>query len=67
MTIEEENARLKRIVRHLLPDMDAFFVCGEVGDKGPDGLPEKILICPSYGLDGFAVYTKTSDYSAPGW
>ena len=29
------------------------------------GLPEKIMVCPAYGLDGFAIYTKTSNYSAP--
>jgi hypothetical protein len=23
------------------------------------------MVCPAYGLDGFAIYTKTSGYSAP--
>jgi len=31
------------------------------------GLPEMIIVCPAYGLDGMAVYTKTTDYSAPEW
>lgn len=68
MTLEEENARLKKILQHLLAEKTgAFFICGEAGVKGNDGLPEMILVCPTYGLDGFAIYAKTRDYSAPGW
>lgn len=61
--------KLKQILFHAKPDKFAgmFFICGEIGDKDSMGLPEKILVCPAYGLDGFAVYTKTSDYSAPGY
>lgn len=45
----------------------AFFICGEAGSKDSMGLPEHILICPSYGLDGMAMYTKSKEYSAPEW
>lgn len=44
-----------------------FFICGRIGEDDGMGLPNGILICPSYGLDGFAVYTKTKDYTAPEW
>jgi hypothetical protein len=56
-----------RIVKSTYPDKfpDAYFICGEGGEKDDMGLPEKIMVCPAYGLDGFAMYTKTSDYSAP--
>jgi hypothetical protein len=56
-----------RIVKSTYPDKfpDAYFICGEAGEKDDMGLPEKIMVCPAYGLDGFAMYTKTSDYSAP--
>jgi len=46
---------------------DIYFICGQAGEKDKMGLPEKILVCPSYGADGFAVYTKTTEYSAPGY
>ena len=61
--------KLKTILVHAQPDKFAgmFFICGEGGNKDTMGLPEKILVCPAYGLDGFAVYTKTADYSAPGY
>lgn len=43
------------------------FICGGTEDKDIMGLPSRITVCPSYGLDGFAVYAKTTEYSAPGW
>jgi hypothetical protein len=43
------------------------FICGEAGEKDSSGLPDKVFICPTYGLDGFAVYKKERDYTAPGW
>ena len=44
-----------------------YFICGEGGEKDNMGLPEMIFICPSYGADGFALYKKHKDYSAPGY
>lgn len=43
------------------------FICGLSGARDQMGLPERLFICPAEGLDGFAVYTKTRDYDAPGW
>ncbi len=59
--------RVHKMVRHWSADKleGVYFICGEGGEKDAMGLPEKILVCPAYGLDGFAIYTKTSDYSAP--
>lgn len=58
----------KKILTHVFAEKSgAYFVCGESGDKDTMGLPEKIFVCPSYGLEGMAVYTKTQDYSAPEW
>ena len=66
--LKAENDKLRKIVIHLYAERTGeFFICGELGDKGADGLPDKILVCPAYGLDGFAVYKKEADYSAPGW
>ena len=67
---EGELTQLRRVfkmARHLSADKleGVYFICGDSGEKDTMGLPEKILVCPAYGLDGFAIYTKTSDYSAP--
>jgi hypothetical protein len=63
----EKLRRVHKMVRHLSAEKleGVFFICGEAGAKDDMGLPEKIMVCPAYGLDGFAMYTKTSDYSAP--
>ena len=58
--------KLKKIWVHSVPEKSGlYFICGEGGDKDQMGLPQMILVCPAYGLDGMAIYTKTSDYSAP--
>jgi len=64
----ERLKRLEKIVTHALAEKTgAFFICGEVQPKDEMGLPEKILVCPSIGSDGFAIYTKTSNYSSPSY
>lgn len=68
MTEHEELEKLRTIIRHALAEKNGlYFICGEAGERGQDGLPERVLICPAYGLSGFAVYTKTSAYSEPGF
>jgi len=43
---------LKKIFRHAFAERTgAFFICGHTGDKDALGLPEGILICPTYGTD----------------
>lgn len=60
--------KLKKIWLHSDPERSGqYFICGEVGDKDAMGLPDKIMVCPAYGSDGFAIYTKTTDYSAPSY
>ena len=67
-SLESENEKLKNILRKAFPEKSGnFFICGEAGEKDSMGLPEKIMVCPAYGLDGFASYKKDRDYVAPGW
>ena len=59
---------LKKVWIHLQAERTGvFFICGEGGEKDDMGLPEYIHVCPTYGLDGMAMYKKERDYSAPGW
>lgn len=68
--IEQQRAMLTKfatIVQHATADRSGvYFICGGTEAK-EDGLPMKIMVCPAYGLDGFAWYTKSSEYSAPGY
>lgn len=58
--LTEENVRLKKILNHIYSEKTgSYFICGEAGPKDSTGLPDKIMICPTYGLDWFVVYQKT--------
>ena len=64
----EKDIRTTQILCKAFPEKSGhFFICGEAGEKDSMGLPEKIMVCPAYGLDGFATYVKDQNYSSPGW
>ena len=68
LKMAEENERLKTIIRHAASGRtDLFFICGQAGHVDEHGLPYQIMVCPALGSDGFAIYTKTSEYNAPGY
>jgi hypothetical protein len=64
--LRKENARLVEELKRLY-GVERPFICGQVGEKGSDGMSEFVLVCPAYGADGFAMYRKHKDYSAPGY
>jgi hypothetical protein len=66
--LRERVVKLEKIFAHATADKTGlFFICGESGEKDNMGLPKMIMVCPQIGADGFAIYTKTTDYSAPGY
>lgn len=44
---------------------DIYFICGEGGEKDKNNLPERIYICPAYGVDWFQVYEKSQSAVGP--
>ena len=55
--------KLKSLIKHeLLAEKlgEIYFICGEGGEKNKNGLPERIHICPAYGVDWFQVYERTN-------
>lgn len=46
---------------------DAYFISGELGTKDDNNMPEKILVCPAYGLDFVYVYERTEKTHGPEW
>lgn len=62
--LAEENAKLKEELKRLY-GVDRPFICGDVGELDSAGLRDFYLIAPAYGADGFAIYKKHKDYSAP--
>lgn len=68
---EGELKQLRRvfnIVKHeLIAEKmgNIFFICGESGEKDNNNLPDRIHVCPAYGVDWFQVYEKTDVISGP--
>lgn len=66
----EETPQLQEFVMklgHRWLGINTPFICGGSEDRDVMGLPKTLLICPAYGLDGFAIYKMTSEYSAPSY
>jgi hypothetical protein len=62
---QEKIEKYETILKHAMSEKSGvFFICGEAGEKDSMGLPERIMVCPTYGLDGFASYKKDRDYNA---
>lgn len=63
---DKEIERLKEkcntqsmILRQLIPEKyDTYFITGEQGDKDQTGMPEKLLVVPTYGCDFWYVYKR---------
>jgi N-acetylglutamate synthase-like GNAT family acetyltransferase len=68
LLLRKKVQKYETILKHAMAEKTGvFFICGAGGEKDNMGLPERINVCPAYGLDGMAQYTKSKDYSAPGW
>lgn len=46
---------------------DIYFICGEGGEKDKNNLPERIHVCPAYGVDWFQIYVRTDKTFGPEW
>ncbi len=42
-----------------------YFICGYNGEIDQNGLPEKLHICPAYGVDWFQIYERTDKTFGP--
>jgi hypothetical protein len=60
--ITEEEYKIFMLLKQLhcdkLPDVP--FICGMGGEKDLNGLPEIIMLCPSYGSDHIKAYKKVN-------
>jgi len=54
-------AKQQKIIRRIYVEHfpDTYFVCGEMGEKDQNGLPDRIEICPAYGVDWSQIYERT--------
>jgi hypothetical protein len=76
LEVEAYEGELKKlrqvyeVIRHLdLAEKlgNIYFICGEGGTKDANGLPDKIMVCPAYGVDWFQIYEKTNATFGTEW
>lgn len=66
--LEERYNMYRKILQHALADKTGvFFICGESGKKDSLGLPERIMVCPTFGSDIVQMYAKLGKASSPEW
>jgi len=57
------------ILRRLMPDKfpNTYFIHGELGEKDQNGMPDKIMVVPAYGVDFSYIYTREEKTIGPEW
>jgi hypothetical protein len=57
------------ILRRLTPDKfpDTYFVHSGLGEKDKNGMPERLLACPAYGVDFSYIYEYTGKTTTTEW
>ena len=69
---EGELALLRKIYKsykHIMAERipDTYFICGELGAKDNNNMPDKLMVCPAYGTDFFYVYERTGETAGTEW
>lgn len=57
------------ILRSLTPERfpGVLFIIGHLGTKDKNGLPDRLLVCPAYGLDWAEAYVREGVTWGPQW
>ncbi len=57
------------ILRRLTPENypDVLFIHGTLGEKDQNGMPEKLMVIPAYGVDFSYIYERTEKITGPEW
>ena len=57
------------ILRRLTPETHpgTFFIHGTLGDKDKNGMPEKLMVIPTYGVDFSYIYVRAEKTTGPEW
>lgn len=67
--LKEKCDKQAAVLKSLTPDRcpGVLFITGHLGTKDKNGLPDKLLICPAYGVDWAEVYTREGKVWGPQW
>ena len=67
LIVEVKNKSVQSIISLAEKLGDIYFICGEGGEKDQNNLPDRIHICPAYGVDWFQIYERTDKSFGPEW
>lgn len=62
--------KLNEIIKHeVLAEKlgNIYFIAGSLGESDKNGLPDKLVICPAYGVDWVQIYVKTGETFGTEW
>ena len=67
--LREKCDKQAMILRRLNPENfpDTYFICGEMGEKDQNGMPQKIMVAPAYGVDFAYEYVYNGRVTGPEW
>ena len=67
--LQEKCDKQAMILRRLNPEhfSDTYFICGETGEKDHNGMPDKIMVAPAYGVDFAYEYVYNGRVTGPEW
>jgi hypothetical protein len=61
--------RMSRIYKHLNAEKHpgVYFIHGSLGSYDSNGMPEKLMVVPAYGVDFSYIYERTEKTTGPEW
>jgi len=67
--LQDIVTRMSRIYKHLNAEKNpgVYFIHGSLGSYDSNGMPEKLMIVPAYGVDFSYIYERTEKTTGPEW
>jgi len=67
--LQDIVTRMARIYKHLNSEKypGVYFIHGSLGSYDENGMPEKLLVVPAYGVDFSYIYQRTDKTTGPEW
>ena len=62
-------ARMSRIYKHLNAEKHpgVYFIHGSLGTYDDNGMPERLMVVPAFGVDFSYIYQRTDKTTGPEW
>jgi hypothetical protein len=67
--LQDIVTRMSRIYKHLNAEKNpgVYFIHGSLGSYDSNGMPEKLMVVPAYGVDFSYIYERTEKTTGPEW